>query len=115
MEELERFARLNPEAELIVDFHRVGHVSVEILSDLLWLKNGLERCGGVLRLCGLGKNMRELLRLTGMDTVFEVDEEARTGPDSTDYSTHLLLFDVDERPHETSHDKHVHGPGTGGL
>lgn len=66
MEELESVARANPTADLVVDFHRVGHVSVEIVPELLCLKNSLERCGGALFLCGLGRNLQELLQFTDL-------------------------------------------------
>lgn len=80
MEEPERFARLNPNAELIVDLRRVGHVSLEILSGLLWLKNSLELCGGILHLSVVGNDVQELLQLTGMATIFEVADERSQSP-----------------------------------
>lgn len=76
MEELEDVSRRNPGLELVVDFHRVGHVSVEILTELIWLKNGLERCGGALHLSGVGENLLEILRITNLDTMFDVEQRA---------------------------------------
>lgn len=77
MEELERVARSNASARFIVDFHRVEHVSVEILPELLWLRNSLEQCGGTLHLSGLRHNLRELLRLIDFHSGLHINHEGK--------------------------------------
>ncbi len=61
---------------LSVDCSHVRFVSSEILSKLILLHRRLNHKDGRLVLCGLCPEVRELLRWTKLDQLFEIEEDA---------------------------------------
>jgi anti-sigma B factor antagonist len=56
---------------LLLDLSNVRFLSSNALGFLVSLKEKVDAAGGRLRLCGLGPDLLELLRITSPDRIFE--------------------------------------------
>jgi anti-anti-sigma factor len=63
--------------KLVINFAQVKHCSSELISTLLVAWKRLASDGGLLRLCGMNENIREVFRITRLEgTVFDIYETA---------------------------------------
>ena len=60
---------------LFVDCSNVQLLSSEMLGKLILLRRRLKRKEGKLVLCGLRSEVREVLRWTKLDRIFEIEED----------------------------------------
>lgn len=78
LDELEACSLLHPHASLVVDFHEVQHASVSLVSGLMFLNERVKARGGSLKLCSLGRNVRELFELAGVNRLVQLDTDLRS-------------------------------------
>jgi anti-anti-sigma factor len=71
-EALERLVAGEGHARLVLNFDGVKYVSGGMLGELVALQEDLERRGGHLVLCGLDPLLRDLLRISHLDRIFDV-------------------------------------------
>ena len=72
---------------LVIDFHKVRHVSSSALGYLVKLRNVIRRRGGHLRLCCVGQKVKdaendtyiyELFKIVKLDKFFELADDVET-------------------------------------
>jgi anti-sigma B factor antagonist len=71
-EALERLVAGDGHTRLVLNFDGVKYVSGGMLGELVALQEDLERRGGHLLICGLDPLMRDLLRISHLDRIFDV-------------------------------------------
>ncbi|GIW86507.1 MAG: hypothetical protein KatS3mg108_0831 [Isosphaeraceae bacterium] len=64
--------------DLLLDFGAVEFLSSAALSRLIQIKKKLSGVGGRLRLCAMEPDLREVFRITRLDTVFEILRDAES-------------------------------------
>lgn len=64
--------------DLLLDFGSVRFLSSAALSRLIQVKKRLGAVGGRLRLCAIEPDLREVFRITRLDTVFEIHKDAES-------------------------------------
>lgn len=64
--------RAAAERAIVLDFSHVDYINSAGLRTLLRAAKQLDRAGGRLLLCALTDNIREVLHLSGFDTVLEI-------------------------------------------
>jgi anti-anti-sigma factor len=71
-EQLDRLIQDERHARLLVNFGGVRHLSSAVLAKLAWLAKRAEPVRGRIQLCGLDPLLRDLLRITRLDGVFDI-------------------------------------------
>jgi anti-anti-sigma factor len=71
-EQLDRLIKVERYAHLIINLGGVRHLSSEVLGKLAWLAKQIEPGRGRISLCGLDPLLRDMLRITHLDRVFDV-------------------------------------------
>jgi len=100
LDELEHGAR-----NFLIDFSRTGYIDSAGLGALVSLMKRVREEGGELRLANLNDDLKQLLRLTKVDTLLPRDDRADDdGPGSTAplplRPSASLFGDEAERPHD---------------
>lgn len=62
---------------LLLDFHRVQHMSFEFFREVLRVNEVISASGGAMRLCGLRRAIREILETSGLDRQLRVEGSVR--------------------------------------
>jgi anti-anti-sigma factor len=71
-EQLDRLIQDDGHARLVVNLGGVRYLCRTVLGKLAWLAKQVEPLGGRIQLCGLDPVVRDLLRITRLDGVFDV-------------------------------------------
>ena len=66
-EELLERVREASGVNLLLDFHKVEHVSIEFFKEVLRVDAAVSATGGTMRLCGLRKPIRDILETSDLD------------------------------------------------
>jgi anti-anti-sigma factor len=75
--QLNHLVRDERHPRLLVNLGGVLHLSSAVLGKLAWLEKQVKPMRGQIQLCGLDPLLRDMLRITHLDTVFDVcDDEA---------------------------------------
>lgn len=74
--QLVAYARDDSVRHVLLDFQHVAYLSSAVLTELLRLNSILTERTGSLRLCGLAPALREIFRITSLDSVFVIYEVA---------------------------------------
>lgn len=69
------YVAANPGLNLLLDFESVDYLSSAVLTELLRVKQAVERGHGRLRLCAVSATIREIFEITRLDTVFSIHGE----------------------------------------
>lgn len=70
--EVTGFLRKNPGVHLLLDFHRVRHLTVGALTELLQIRRVAESVGGKITLCSLRENVLRVFEITNVDEEFHI-------------------------------------------
>ena len=60
---------------LVLDFSRVKFLTSSVLGLLIRISKKVYEADGKLRLCGIGRNILEIFKITRLDRVFEIRED----------------------------------------
>jgi anti-anti-sigma factor len=71
-EQLDRLIQDDGHSRLVVNLGGVRYLSSTVLAKLAWLAKQIEPVGGRIQLCGLDPLLRDMLRITHLDGVFDV-------------------------------------------
>jgi anti-anti-sigma factor len=71
-EQLDRLITDDGHSRLVVNLGGVQHLSTAVLAKLAWLERRVEPMHGRVQLCGLDPLLRDMLRITALDRVFDV-------------------------------------------
>ncbi len=76
-EQLQRLVDEKPGRELVLDFRKVQFLSSSVLGRLVLLHKKVASAKGRLLLCGIAKEIFEVFKITKLDKVFTVKEDAK--------------------------------------
>jgi anti-sigma B factor antagonist len=71
-EQLDRLIKDDGHSRLLVNLDGVRYLSSAVLGKLAWLEQQVEPVHGRVQLCGLDPLLRDMLRITHLDRVFDV-------------------------------------------
>jgi anti-anti-sigma factor len=71
-EQLSRLISEEGHARLLLNFRGVRYLSAAVLGILIGLKKKVDPARGCIQLCGLDPPLRDMLRITHLDGVFDV-------------------------------------------
>ncbi len=71
-EQLTAAVGTTPGMHLLLDLHKVQHLSSGAITEILKLRQELAQGGGTIRLCGARTNIREVFEITGLVEVLHV-------------------------------------------
>jgi anti-anti-sigma factor len=75
VDRLDHLARAEGHRRLLLNLAGVRYLSVEVLEALAALQEGIDRRGGRVQICGLNPLIRDLLRASHLDQVFDVCDD----------------------------------------
>lgn len=70
--EVTGYLQENPGVHLLLDFHRVRHLTVGALTELLQIRRVAESVGGKITLCSLRENVLRVFEITNLDEEFHI-------------------------------------------
>lgn len=70
--EVTSYLRKHPGVHLLLDFHRVEHLTVGALTELLKIRRVAESADGKISLCSLRENVRRVFEITSLDEEFHI-------------------------------------------
>ena len=76
-EQLQRLVDEKPGREYVLDFRKVQFLSSSVLGRLILLQKGVAATKGRLILCGVAKEIFEVFKITKLDKVFTVKDDAK--------------------------------------
>ena len=76
---------------VLLDFQHVAYLSSAVLTELLRLNHILVERGGSVRLCGLAATLREVFKITALDSVFVIYEVPSTNEAVTRFKRSLAV------------------------
>ncbi len=68
--EIRDLSRRNKSPNILLDFHRVEHLSFDLVGEMKVVTEDIERRGGTIRCCSLRKEMRALLGILGLNALY---------------------------------------------
>ena len=71
-EQLDRQIQSDVHSRLVVNFGGVRYLSSDVLGKLAWLAKRADAAHGRIQLCGLDPLLRDMLRITRLDGVFDL-------------------------------------------
>jgi anti-anti-sigma factor len=71
-EQLDRLVKDEGHSRLVINLGGVQYLSSAVLGKLAWLAKRVEPVGGRIQLCGLDPLLRDILRITHLDGVFDI-------------------------------------------
>jgi anti-sigma B factor antagonist len=76
-EQLQRLQDEKPGREYVLDFRKVQFLSSSVLGRLILLQKNVASTKGRVVLCGIAKEIFEVFKITKLDKVFTVKEDAK--------------------------------------
>ena len=73
---------VNPTIQLLLNFHRVQHLSSSALGILIRLNKRIEEQGGSLKLCRIRRPLQEIFEITNLVKIFDIFEDENTALNS---------------------------------
>ncbi len=76
-EQLQRLVDEKPGREYVLDFRKVQFLSSSVLGRLILLQKAVASAKGRVVLCGIAKEIFEVFKITKLDKVFTIKEDAK--------------------------------------
>ena len=77
-DELDDLVVRQGQTRLVLDLGGVRYMSSAMLAKLVALEQKARQAGGRLRLCGVGPTVRDILGVSHLDRVFDIDEDEQS-------------------------------------
>jgi anti-sigma B factor antagonist len=74
-DDLDDLVKRGDNARVVLDLDGVRFVASELLAKVVMLDRKARQAGGRLRLCGLGPTVRDILTVSHLDRLLEIDED----------------------------------------
>jgi len=74
-DELVNYVQAHPKVKLLLDFENVDFLTSAALSELIRINEAATRVRGIVRLCGLSKDIQKVFKITKLDEMFALNPD----------------------------------------